>query len=358
MISLADILPASLAALDVAPDNANFSIPKSKRVVVFLVDGLGLQNLISNQGIHPIIDDLIQNCAQSSLPSTTPVSLATFGTGMNPGEHGFVGATMFLPETNSILQPLKWETEPNPKNFQPLETLFEKAEKKYVEVKRIGPSAYEHSGLTNAVLRGGEYLFAENLEDIAQVTSKVLHSSFPSLTYVYYPQLDRVGHVHGVDSDEWRQELISVLNCIEKIKKELPRETSLIITADHGMVDVDKRVWIEDFSSITNNVGWITGEPRFRHFFARENCLKKLENGLSGISDFAQILSRDELIESRLLGEFVDEHKGRVGDFVAIAHDLAALCSRTIDSRVSNLIGQHGGNTDTERDIPVAVLAG
>ncbi|MEN9693179.1 MAG: hypothetical protein RLZZ330_823, partial [Actinomycetota bacterium] len=173
MISLADILPASLAALDVSPNNPNFVMPKSKRVVIFLVDGLGFQNLVSHQNLHPITAELIANSAQCSLPSTTPVSLATFGTAMNPGEHGFVGATMLLPETNSVFQPLKWETSPNPKSIQPNKTQFEIAEQRYIEVKRIGPAAYEHSGLTSAVLRGGEYLFAENLEDILQVTSKV-----------------------------------------------------------------------------------------------------------------------------------------------------------------------------------------
>ena len=141
MISLADILPASLAALDVAPDNQNFQIPKSKRVVVFLIDGLGFQNLVANQDAHPIVADLITDSAKCAIPSTTPVSLATLGTGLNPGEHGFVGATMLLPESNSILHPLKWETSPNPKSFQPYKTQFEIAEQKYIEVKRIGPAA-------------------------------------------------------------------------------------------------------------------------------------------------------------------------------------------------------------------------
>lgn len=358
MISLADILPASLAALDVLPNNPNLVIPKSKRVLVFLVDGLGLQNLISHQSLHPLIDELVINSAQCSLPSTTPVSLASFGTAMNPGEHGFVGATMLIRETNSVFHPLKWETSPDPKTFQPNMTQLEIAEQKYIEVKRVGPAAYEKSGLTNAVLRGGDYLFAETLDDILHMASKIIHQSFPSLSYMYYPNLDRVGHVHGVNSPEWRTELTAVLECISKLKEVMLPESTLVVTADHGMVDVQQRIWLEDFPAITNNVAWITGEPRFRHFFAHENSRNALKKGLMEIAEYSQILSRDELIQTGLLGEFEPQFESRVGDYVAIAMEQNAICSRTIDSRVSNLIGQHGGNSETERDIPVAVLAG
>ena len=58
------------------------------------------------------------------------------------------------------------------------------------------------------------------------------------------------------------------------------------------------------------------------------------------------------------MGEVESEFLDRIGDVVAIARDGFSLASRTIDERVSNLIGNHGAWTSTERLIPCAVMAG
>ncbi len=357
MISLTDILPAALTALDVQTRPSNLTIPKAKRVVVFLVDGLGFHNLALHSDLHPVATQILATAGKCSLPSTTPVSLASIGTGLNPGEHGFLSATMYLEDSQTILQPLKWEAQPNPKGFAPEPTQFEIAEKSYVEVNRIGPSAYENSGLTQAVLRGGNYLAAENLNEISAVVSKCLIKGFPSLTYVYYRELDRVGHVHGVDSDNWRNELKLVLNCIAEIQNSLSDDDQFIVTADHGMVDVSHRVWLEDESDIWSSTRLITGEPRFRNFYAESGKVKKLGQGLQKLTDIAKIFTREEFISSGLVGDVDEQFHSRIGDFVAIANSTNALCSRTVDLRTSNLIGNHGGNSDTERDIPISVLA-
>ncbi len=351
-------MPAALNALGATSTESKFLIPKSKRVVVFLVDGLGFRNLESHAQIHPIANQILTTSGRSTLPSTTPVSLASLGTATEPGAHGFLGATIYLEESDSILHPLKWQDQPNPRNFQPEKTQFEIASTKYVEVNQIGPAAYSNSGLTQSVLRGGEYFPAENLDEIVQVTAKCLQLPYPSLTYIYYRELDRTGHVHGVNSEKWRHELKAVLNCIAKIQKLISADDALLITADHGMVDISKKFWLEDCAPIWDATRLITGEPRFRHFYANKGTLKKLENALAEVADFADVYSRDDFLSTGLVGSVEEQFHSRLGDFVAIARGDAALCSRTVDKRNSNLIGHHGGNSDTERDIPVSVLAG
>lgn len=358
MISLTDILPAALNALDAASTPTSFEIPKSKRVVVFLVDGLGFRNLEKHSDLHPIVEQILQTSGRSTVPSTTPVSLASLGTASLPGVHGFLGATMYLEPTDSIIHPLKWQDQPSPRIFQPEKTQFELAENKYVEVNRVGPAAYADSGLTQAVLRGGEYLPAENLNEIEQVAAKCLRKNFPSLTYIYYRELDRVGHVHGVNSPQWRGELIEILKCISQLQKLMTSDDSLVITADHGMVDISDRFWLEDSAGLWNCVRFITGEPRFRHFYANKGNQKQLGFALRELSEIAEIYSREEFLSSGLVGQVDEQFHTRIGDFVAIAKGESALCSHTVDKRNSNLIGQHGGISDTERDIPVSVLAG
>lgn len=357
MIFLSDILPACLYALEGKKTDANLQIPTAKRVVVFLVDGMGSQNLSENFDLHPITSDLLKGVGQATLPSTTPVSLASLGTGLLPGGHGFLGATFLIEGIEKILQPLKWQENPAPEVVQPEKTIFELAVNKYIDVTRIGPAAYADSGLTNAVLRGGTYLPAENLTEILQVTKKVLVQSHPALIYVYYRELDRIGHVHGTASEKWRSELKKVLQCISDLSESLSSDDQMIVTADHGMIDIDSRVWIEDIPQIWHATRWLTGEPRFRHFYAEPGALQTLRSEIKRLEVVADIYSRDEFIATGLVGVVEQQFHTRIGDFVAIAKQNSVIGSRSIDRRSSGLIGNHGGNSATERDIPVAVLA-
>jgi hypothetical protein len=75
------------------------------------------------------------------------------------------------------------------------------------------------------------------------------------------------------------------------------------------------------------------------------------------LAQYANIYSRDEFIATSLMGEVDDFVYERIGDVVAVAQGLNILASRTIDSRISSLIGHHGSDSAMERDIPLAVLA-
>ena len=70
-----------------------------------------------------------------------------------------------------------------------------------------------------------------------------------------------------------------------------------------------------------------------------------------------EIRTREEIIDSGLLGEVEFEIAERIGDFVAISRGTTALSS-SFDTRVSGLIGQHGALTDDEMRIPAIVMRG
>ena len=116
--------------------------------------------------------------------------------------------------------------------------------------------------------------------------------------------------------------------------------------------------WIEDDAALMRDVRFITGEPRMRHVFAQEGNASALLRAWTSLSDIADIYTREEFIASGLLGSFDMAFKLRIGDVVAIAREGFAVASRTVDERASNLIGNHGGGTSTERLIPCAVMAG
>jgi alkaline phosphatase len=160
--------------------------------------------------------------------------------------------------------------------------------------------------------------------------------------------------VFGCKSDEYEAELKDVLDAISKIESSLPNDTLLVVTADHGMVDMSRRIWLEDEHQVLPHIDMVTGEPRFRHIHT-----SNVQSVVSHFEKFAEdflTLTREEFIATM---SDETEFEDRIGDVVVIARrEDVGLCARTIDNRVSNLIGQHGGASDTERDIPIALMAG
>lgn len=341
-------MPAALSSLTGHGEYVG-RFPAAKSVVVLLVDGMGIKNLEHFRERYPLIERLILEPGRTTLPSTTPVALASLGTSKSPSEHGFVGATFVV--DGEVLQPLKWSTDPHPISMWPEATIFEETMKMGIDVRRVGPAAYRNSGLTNAVLRGGQHVSADSLDELVEVLPDV---SDHSLTYGYYPTLDRIGHVFGCKSDEYEAELKDVLDAISKIESSLPNDTLLVVTADHGMVDMSRRIWLEDEHQVLPHIDMVTGEPRFRHIHT-SNVQSVVRHFEKFAEDFLT-LTREEFIATM---NDETEFEDRIGDVVVIARrEDVGLCARTIDNRVSNLIGQHGGASDTERDIPIALMAG
>ena len=294
----------------------------------------------------------------ATFPTTTPTSLATLGTGRSPGEHGIVGAAFYLPENGHILHPLTWRDEPHPLAVQPDATILERAQRHGLAVSSVSPRAYEHSGLTRAALRGGEYRGADSFGDrVAEVASAARTEG--SLTYAYWPDLDRIGHVHGVDSDAWREELRHVESLVDRLLDVLPQDHVLVVTSDHGMVDCLRRVDLDADPRFRHGVRYFAGEPRMRHVYARAGASEEVaEAWQSALGEGAWVLTREQALEAGFFGEMIDEHIDRIGDVLALARDDVALVSDEIDRTVSSLRGQHGSLTADDLMIPLLMATG
>jgi hypothetical protein len=351
--SLADVMPSVAAALGVPGLDNSLRIEPSDRAVVILIDGLGAELLDDAADVAPTLTSLQSRRLSTVFPSTTPAGLGSLGTGSTPGVHGLVGASFLLPETGKVLHPLSWVDDPNPIAVQPDRTVFELASGHGLAVRAISPSAYANSGLTRAVLRGAEYRGADTVS--ARVDETVLAlTNRHSLAYVYWGELDKCGHIHGVASELWREELVKVDMFVEHILARLPHDCRVVLTADHGMVDVPvaSRVDLDALPALWECVTHLAGEPRARHVYAQAGAEEELlEAWRETLGDRAWVMSRTEA--ERLFGGVDDMLVERVGDVVAVARDGWSLVSDRTDSFVSALIGQHGGLSLRELAIPL-----
>ncbi len=360
MRGLADVPASAAASLGVPGYSDSLILGDAQHVVIVLIDGLGWNALQAHADLAPCLTSARHEAIEIStvFPSTTPAGLGTLGTGLLPGMHGMVGASFWLPEADEILTPLHWNDGITPVAVQPEPTIFERAEHHGIEVTTVAPGAYADSGLTRAVLRGGSYQAADTITARVEHAHRLVNSSARTLTYVYWPDLDRTGHATGVGSERWRADLGHVDRLVSQIADSLASNAVAIVTADHGMVNCEERIIIDDDPILREDVVRIAGEPRMRHVYVADGAAADVMDAwrqrLEGKVD---IRSRGELIESGLLGEVEFDIAERIGDFVAISRGVVSLSS-SFDRRVSSLIGQHGAMTDDEMRIPAIVMRG
>lgn len=358
--TLADIFPSAAAALAVPGFSDVVGFGDVSHVVVVLIDGLGYHAM--HRAEPHWLDQALVSPMSSVFPTTTPVALSSLGTGVLPGVHGMVGASFVLPETQETLAPLHWGGTPVPESVQVEPTVFEAMMRAGVQCTSVGPGAYATSGLTRAALRGPRYGAASTIEDYADAMRGIHAQGLPSFTYVYWPELDRVGHAHGVASREWHGALDRVGELINVLRSRLRADTVLAMSSDHGMVDCPSTRWVrwDDLGDLHAGVRAVTGEPRNRMIYFHDGFdVEQMARTWSARlgPDFA-VWEKAALATSGLLGTVEPFALDRLGDLVVVATSDAMISCPDLDQRISMLPGQHGAWTEEERRVPFVLWRG
>ncbi|WP_448623870.1 alkaline phosphatase family protein [Geodermatophilus sp. URMC 64] len=370
--TLADVLPGAAAAIGVDvrrgdlpadPLGLTAALAGARRVAVLLVDGLGIDLLRAHAGLAPTLAALASpvGVLQAPCPSTTPVSLTTLGTGLPPGSHGVLGFVTDVPGEDRLLNHTQWRDDPDPLVWQAQRTVFEQAWDAGVAVTAVGPYAYRGSGLSEAAYRGADYAGVVSPGDLTAVTLQALRAVPRALVYAYIPELDLTGHVRGVDSDSWRAQLAIIDRVVEQLVAGLPDDAALLVTADHGMLDVppDTRLDIDDEPDLADGVRVLAGEPRARYVHtvpgAEDDVLARWR---AVVGHRAWVVGREEAIASGVFGPVDAGVAARIGDVVALARGSWALTASRHEPGPSRLAAYHGSLTATELAIPLLAARG
>jgi hypothetical protein len=370
--TLGDVLPGAAAALGVPvardglpPDPLGLTgaLAGANRVAVLLVDGLGSDLLRRHAGLAPTLAALATPAGDISAPcpSTTPVSLATLGTGLPPGSHGILGFVTEVPGEGRLLNHVRWTDDPDPRTWQPQRTVFEQAAAAGVRATAVGPSAFTGSGLTEAVYRGADYPGSWSPGDLVAGLLHALGSAPRTLAYGYVAELDLTGHLRGVDSPAWRAQLAVIDRMVEQVVDGLPDDAALLVTADHGMLDVPDatRLDVQDDPDLMDGVRLLAGEPRARYVHAEDGAAGDiLKRWREVLGPRAWVTSRDEAVASGIFGPVTDEAARRIGDVVVLARGTWAFLARGSEPGPSSLAAFHGSLTETELAIPLLLARG
>ncbi|MDX3859523.1 alkaline phosphatase family protein [Streptomyces europaeiscabiei] len=365
--SLADLLPTLAAGMGVPGTTA--SIPEltaADRACVFLVDGLGWEQLKAHPDEAPYLTALLASSRggtgrpiTAGYPATTATSLASVGTGLPPGAHGLPGYTVRNPETEELMNQLRWQPWTSPRVWQPYPTIFQLADKAGVHTAQVTSPVFQNTPLTQIALSGGTFHGRLAGEDRMDVAAAQLAAGDRALIYTYYSELDGAGHRFGVDSDAWRGQLMHVDRLVQRLAEQLPPRTALYVTADHGMIDIpfdeQHRIDFDEDWELRAGVALLGGEGRARHVYAVPGAQSDVLTCWGEVlGEQFWIASRDEAIEAGWFGPHVDERVyARIGDVVAAACDDVLIIASEREPKESAMVGNHGSMTPAEQLVPL-----
>ena len=327
------------------------------RELLFLIDGFGFDTLSQYADVMPTMSRMFNHgLVQTSFPSTTATSLATLTTGELPGVHGMLGYTVQVPRSGGrLLNALKWDERVDPENWQPVETLFQRAAKVGISVTHVAAKRYENSGFTRAVFRGAEYKGANVVADLVSETKQALQKT-PSFVYLYVNDLDNAGHSDGVGSDKWIAALSAIDQMVSQLMKEVPKGTRIWVTSDHGMINVQEKIIIGKDNPLLTGISVIAGEPRARHLYLENDSVQARSDAASLWQQYLQekalVLTREQAISSDLFGaQLSADAIDRMGEVIAIARGGLVLLDPERADKEGAMVGHHGSDSEIESQV-------
>jgi len=325
---------------------------EARQVVLLVIDGLGWNQLQARSELAPTLSAATGGPITTVAPSTTAAALTSISTGSPPGEHGIVGYKIRY--HGELLNVLRWRTQSGdarqtivPSELQQLPA-FGGRDPIVVNRREFIDSGFTHAHL--APVRYRSYGVASTIiHEVAEAAA-----AGESFVYAYYDGLDRVGHEtgHGLAFDaEYR--FVDWL--VSEIRRSLPPEVALLVTADHGQVDSTDASIAIAADVLAETVG-LSGEDRFVWLHGRrDNATDVLAAATSYHDEDAWVMSVEEVLDRHILGARVNPvARECLGDVALIARSNLALVDPALPPK--SLIGRHGSMTADEMFVPLLAI--
>lgn len=338
---------------DRVPDWFPAGVAGAEQVVLWVLDGLGWQQMQARR--HLLRGLTLMDAARITTvaPTTTATALTSISTGLPPGEHGVIGYRMCVGD-DDVLNVLRWSTSKgDARESIPPESIQHDVAFEGQRPPVVVRAEFRDTGFTRAHLGGCRHVPYRMPSTLVAEIMHQLGQGEP-FVYAYYDGIDKVAHEYGLDSF-YDAELVFVDRMVEYLVQELPRGVVLVITSDHGQVDVGDRVYPPD-PVVLSHVRNQSGEARFRWLHAvagAEASLLDVATELHG--DVAWVVSREQTLDECWFGpKVLPGPLARLGDVALVAREPVAFEDPS-DTGPFHLQGRHGSLTAAEVHVPLLV---
>jgi hypothetical protein len=190
------------------------------------------------------------------------------------------------------------------------------------------------------------------------ISRHVERASRPTYTYVYIPFVDATAHERGPYHAKTMDAAERADLRLAQLAERLRGRARLVVTADHGGIDMPKRsrrVYSSHDPLMAMLQAPPSGEPRTPVFHVRPQARESfVDRFRAELGDAFALVTPDEAAAEGLFGDapLSDETRSRLGDFIGVAlRGEALLCDPSEELAVMQ--GHHGGLTPEEMRIPL-----
>lgn len=347
---LSNLVPALLDRSLPPPPWLPAAAVGARQVVLLVLDGLGLHQLDERRRLAPAIDGMEGGSLCTVAPSTTATALSSLALGCPPGEHGVVGYRINV--GGDVLNVLRWRTPAgDAREGIPPDDIQHRPAFGGRRPAVVTRAEFAGTGFTAAHL-GNVRFHGWRVPSTLVTEVRQLLAGGEQFVYAYYDGIDKVAHEYGL-GEHFEAELVAVDRIVSDLLAALPPGAALVITSDHGQVQVgDAIVPIDD--EVMAHVELLSGEGRFRWLHARPGAAAELaEAARKCHGDQAWVRTRNEVFAEEWFGPKVsDAAAARFGDVVLAARHPVAF-EDTADTGPYRLQARHGSLTPEEMHVPL-----
>jgi len=335
-------------------------LSQKQKVIVILIDGLGAEQIMQRSGHAPWLNSLLNKKSISvcGFPATTSANIASFATGDSPGQHGLVGHRVWDRSHDEQINLLVgWNERTDPQVWQPRETVSERALSLGLQCNVVAASEYRDSGYTVATMRGANFIGANTWQEKFEAARVIANSKQQSLTYLYIPELDKYGHQSGWSGSGWAAMLEELDVMLRSFCDQIPKDTGVVITADHGMIETSKprQLVLDNCYDKSGSVQFVGGDTRVNYVYLGDSgAIDQVVADLEPFSYAFDAVKTEEAIAANWFGEVLQPAKDRLPELMLLAKsDFTLYHSKYFKARSFDMIAHHGSLSPAEIRVPL-----
>ena len=358
-------------------------------VIFFFIDGFGWR-FYEQFKAHPALALLAANGHVSQLtsqfPSTTAAHVTTIHTGLPVGQNGVHEWFYYEPQLDELIAPLLFSfagtykretlrsTNVTAASLYPPTTLYQQLAAHSIQSTILQHRDYTPSTYSDYIFRGATVQPYRTLtEALVNLRLRLARQQSPSYYFLYFDQIDTIGHNDGPSSPHFAAEVDSFLTILDRqflqpLDGQL-KNTLLMLTADHGQVEVDPATTIylnlrSKFNGLqkflkSNHKGDLlvpAGSARDLFLYIHDDQIEAAQtffaNRLEGQADVVKVA---DLITQGYFGPLPlsPAFLARVGNLVILPYAGESVWWYEADKYEQRFFGHHGGLTPQEMEIPL-----
>jgi predicted AlkP superfamily pyrophosphatase or phosphodiesterase len=345
-------------------------LKNSKNIVLIIFDGLGYE-YIKKKGKGTVFDKYLKGNMTSVFPSTTAAAITSFYTGTAPKQHAYTGWFMLLKELGVVATILPFTpryggvTFSN-EGYKKTDVLSVKAFTEKINVKSflITKNEISRSDYTKTTSKKSRIIPYSDFNDFFIKIAKTIKSD-KKRKYIqgYCPDFDSISHEYGIKSKKAENCFFAIEKGIAKLIKNIEgTNTTLIITADHGLLDTTKQrtIYVEKHPRLKECLTLpLCGDARVAYCYVHPDKTKQFEKYVkTKLKYCCNLYKSKDLIKMNYFGLFKEDKRliDRIGDYTIIMKYNYCILDKILNKKRHYLIGHHSGRSKDEMLVPLIVI--